>query len=82
MKKVYVGIGVLSLLFTLVQGQTPEELFDIARSNNAQVKALRQMNQAAYSRISQMGRLPNLELGVGAFVAPVETRLGPSGRPP
>ena len=60
-----------------VWAQTPDSLLQIAVANNQELQALRLSYQAALEKAPQVSQLPNPEVGVGAFILPVETRLGP-----
>ena len=77
MKRIGGIVGIWMLFSSSMLGQTPDSLFEIARSHNPQLKALGQLSLSEYARLDQVSQLPNMELGLGAFVAPVETRLGP-----
>lgn len=69
----------LSLLSygTAVRAQSPEALLDIAMESNHGLRALKQAHRAALEKGPQVGQLPNPEVGVAAYLLPVETRLGP-----
>ncbi len=60
-----------------VWAQTPDSLLQIAVANNQELQALRLSYQAALEKAPQVSQLPNPEVGFGAFILPVETRLGP-----
>ncbi len=59
-----------------MSGQQLPDLLDLARNNNLELKALHQEYLAALEKGPQVNQLNNPEIAVGAFVAPVETRLG------
>lgn len=82
MKKSSFYILLLStLLGTCLVGrawaQAPDSLLEMAVQNNQELRALKLTYQAALEKVPQAGVLPNPELGFGAFILPVETRLGP-----
>lgn len=68
---------IITFLCQMVAGQTPEELFKLAIRNNPELMALEAEYRANLERIPQTGQLANPELGLGGFISPVETRLGP-----
>ena len=57
--------------------QTPRELLEVALQGNPQRAALHMEYQASLEKIPQIRQLPDFQLGVGGFLLPVETRLGP-----
>ena len=57
--------------------QTPDELLALAVAENQQLKVLKKMYQAALEQAPQVSQLPHPEIGMGVFILPVETRLGP-----
>lgn len=59
-----------------VNGQSLPELLELALQENQELQALRLEYQAALEKGAQVRQLPNPSVAVGAFVAPVETRLG------
>ncbi len=67
----------MSCLGANLLAQSPEELLQIAVAQNQELLALKKEYQAALEKAPQVSQLPNPELGVGAFILPVETRLGP-----
>ncbi len=67
----------MSGLLTFLYGQSPEELWKMALEENQRLQALRLEYQASLEKASQVSQLPNPEVGIGAFILPVETRLGP-----
>ncbi len=75
MKKRIIIILLLSLPL-LIWSQSPRELFEISLEANAELKALKFEYQAALEKAPQVSQLPNPEVGIGAFILPVETRLG------
>lgn len=58
-------------------GQSPEALFNLAIEANQELQAMKLDYQAAVEKAPQVSQLPNPEIGIGAFILPVETRLGP-----
>jgi len=68
----------LILLFAPLggSGQPLAELLQMARNHNLELKALHLEYLAALERAPQVRQLPDPEVGVGAFISPVETRLG------
>ena len=56
---------------------TLDSLLSIALSQNPSLRVLRLEAEAGALRVDQVTALPDLELGAGAFVLPVETRVGP-----
>jgi outer membrane protein TolC len=56
--------------------QSPAELMQVVREHNRELQALHREYEAALERAPQVSQLPNPEVGVGLFPAPVETRLG------
>jgi outer membrane protein TolC len=75
MKKQIIYILLLSLPH-LLWSQSPRELFEISLEANTALKALKLDYQAALEKGPQVSQLPNPELSIGAFILPVETRLG------
>ncbi len=59
------------------RAQSPEALFQLALDNNRELRSLEQHYLAALEKPAQVSQLPNPEIGLGSFVLPVETRLGP-----
>ncbi len=68
----------LLLLFSPLvgSGQSLPELLERGRNNNLELKALHQEYLAALEKGPQVSQLPDPEVGIGAFISPVETRLG------
>ena len=66
----------LLLLPILGDGQSLSELLGIAQDQNLELKALNQEYLAVLEKAPQVRQLPDPEVGIGAFVSPVETRLG------
>jgi len=71
------------LLFLLIIGtcqpaktQSLTELLQLAATNNLELKALNESYQAARERGVQVSQRPDPTISVGAFVLPIETRLG------
>ncbi len=81
MKKIIINILlVLGIIMSVTQkthAQSPDELLQIAVAANQELQALKKEYQAALEKAPQISQLPNPEIGVGAFILPVETRLGP-----
>ncbi len=65
-------LGVSSML----SGQTMNALVKIALEENLQLKTADLEYQAAWTKPDQVSQLPDPELSLGAFILPVETRLG------
>jgi len=65
--------------FTLSAGQTQPwaTLLEELPAQNRELQALHHEYLAALEKAPQVNRLPDPELGLGAFPLPVETRLGP-----
>ncbi len=61
---------------TSSSAQSIAELSELLSGENPSLKALTQQYLAMEEKAPQLSQLPQPELGVGAFVAPVETRLG------
>lgn len=61
----------------LAMSQSPDELLEIAVASNQELKIFKKEYQAALEKAPQVSQLPNPELGLGVFILPVETRLGP-----
>lgn len=71
--------SICSLAFcmaTTSSAQSIEELSELLRVENPSLEALEQQYLAMEAQAPQVSQLPQPEIGVGAFVAPVETRLG------
>ena len=67
----------LFLMFTpALSAQPIDELASILQEESPILKALEQQYLAAAEQAPQVSQLPQPELGVGAFISPVETRLG------
>ncbi|NET36863.1 MAG: TolC family protein [Cyanothece sp. SIO1E1] len=56
--------------------QSIEELSELLSGENPSLEALKQQYLAMEEQAPQFSQLPQPEVGIGAFVAPVETRLG------
>ncbi|MEZ4848881.1 MAG: TolC family protein [Bacteroidia bacterium] len=69
----FIFVGIIT---QTVLSQSPQQLYQIARQNNPELKAMNQEHQAALTKAPQVSQLPQPELGVGGFILPVETRLG------
>lgn len=74
-------VFVLGLLFCLISKtgstQSLSELLAASDSANLELQALYHEYLAARERAPQVSQLPEPEVGLGLFVLPVETRLGP-----
>jgi len=57
--------------------QSPDDLLQQAVAANQELQALKKEYQAAQEKAPQVSQLPNPAVGVGAFILPIETRLGP-----
>jgi outer membrane protein TolC len=60
-----------------VEAQNLDEYFSIAAENNPALKAKFKSFEAALQRVPQVGSLSDPTLSFGAFISPVETRVGP-----
>lgn len=63
-------------IVTTASAQSIEELSELLSEKNPSLEALKQQYLAMEEQAPQLSQLPQPEVGVGAFVAPVETRLG------
>jgi len=59
-----------------VKTQSLSELLQLAATNNLELKALDESYQAVRERGAQVSQRPDPIVSVGAFVLPIETRLG------
>lgn len=76
--KQFINIILLLFLGTLsVNAQTLENYFREAAENNPGLKARYIEFEAALQEIPQVNSLPDPTLSFGAFISPVETRVGP-----
>lgn len=66
----------LVLLPLALTGQPLETLLDSARTQNPVILAEKSRYRAAQERGAQVSQLPDPQVNLGAFVLPVETRLG------
>jgi len=69
----------LLLLYLLPFPATSQSLNDLLQSlatDNLELKVLQQEYLAAMEKGAQVSQLPQPQIGVGAFILPVETRLG------
>jgi cobalt-zinc-cadmium efflux system outer membrane protein len=74
------SIALIMLLSSNLIVFAQEELSDLqvlAASNNPQLKSLYKQYEAAMAQVPQKSGLPDPTLGIGYFVSPVETRVGP-----
>ena len=69
--------GALLFLSVCLRAQPLDDLLLAADSANLELRALYQEYLAALERAPQVAALPEPEAGLGVFVLPVETRLGP-----
>ena len=73
----FLGLIAGWLMATLpVQAQPLAELIQLAGENNLELKALDLESKAAFEIAAQSRQLPGLDIELGGFLAPVETRLG------
>jgi len=77
MRKSVITLLFLSLLSTCVRAQPLESLKAELRRVNPELRALQLDYEAALKIGGQFDQLPDLEIGAGVFVLPVETRTGP-----
>ena len=77
MKSILHIIGLIISGLSIGYGQPPKALFDTALLYNPALRALRQEYQAELERAPQVSQLPQPELGIGGFLSPVQTRVGP-----
>lgn len=76
MKKINVILMVLWVIGSSY-AQPLETLINEAVENNLEIRALSDEYNAALERPVQVSQLPDPEIGIGASILPVETRLGP-----
>ncbi|SEQ57882.1 TolC family protein [Neolewinella agarilytica] len=67
----------LTILCTCVRAQSLDSLKAELRRVNPELRALQLDYEAAMRIGGQLDQLPDLEIGAGVFVLPVETRTGP-----
>ncbi len=75
----FCSTSICAFLFLMAapsSAQSIEELSGLLNKENPSLEALKQRYLAMEEQAPQLSQLPQPELGVGAFVAPVETRLG------
>ena len=65
------------LLSNQLTGQSLIDLLADAKGNNLTLKILEKEYYAALEKAPQVSQLPDPEVGLSAFLLPVETRLGP-----
>ena len=64
--------------FSNLQAQTQLQVYqDTAALNNPSIQSLYRQYEMVKQRAPQIGALPDLTFGVGYFISPVETRVGP-----
>ncbi|NJC25842.1 TolC family protein [Neolewinella antarctica] len=68
---------VLTILCTGVRAQSLDSLKAELRRENPELRALQLDYEAATKIGAQQNQLPDLEIGAGVFVLPIETRTGP-----
>jgi outer membrane protein TolC len=66
-----------TLLCTCVSAQSLDSLKEELRRENPELRALLLDYEAAMKIGAQQNQLPDLEIGAGVFILPVETRTGP-----
>ena len=72
-----VAIALISTLsLTSASAQSLDDLMTKAIAENLELKVLNQEYLAALEKAPQVSQMPDPEVGVGAFLLPVETRLG------
>ncbi|MFT7588308.1 MAG: cobalt-zinc-cadmium efflux system outer membrane protein [Limisphaerales bacterium] len=79
-KKVMVRLKILSLLLLLpclTSAQTLEDYIKLALEENPSVDAKESDWKAATNQIDIVSTLPDPVVGVGVFILPIETRVGP-----
>lgn len=77
MKQLLIASLLLTSLGTGVRAQPLDSLKAELRRNNPELRALALDYEAALKIGAQQNQLPDLEIGAGVFVLPVETRTGP-----
>ncbi|MBB4079401.1 outer membrane protein TolC [Lewinella aquimaris] len=71
------AVLLLILSSSSVSAQSLDSLRTLLRENNPELRALAYDYRAALSISPQLRQLPDLEIGGGVSILPVETRLGP-----
>ncbi len=77
MKHIVVILWCLTGVLHQLEAQSLDSLLQECLSDNRMLAALRTTAQAERYLPQQVNQLPDPELGINAFVLPVETRLGP-----
>jgi outer membrane protein TolC len=77
MRKSIITLLLFTLLCTGVRAQNLDSLKAELRRENPELRALLLDYEAALKIGAQQNQLPDLEIGAGIFVLPVETRTGP-----
>lgn len=77
LKSSCVFLYIVLLIGIDVHGQDLPQFISTGVNNNSGLKAKYKAFEAAISRVSQEGALPDPGLSFGYFVQPVETRIGP-----
>lgn len=75
MKRLLIGI-LWVYTATLLQGQSLENLWQMAAQQNPSLRAEFNQYLAALERVDQKKALPDPTVGFGYFISPVETRVG------
>ncbi len=76
-KRLYTGILLLTLSFSIVAQDELRHYLQVAGENNPGLKAAFNKYMAALEQAPQVSSLPDLQLAFGYFIQPVETRNGP-----
>lgn len=72
-----IAFGLIFLGNQLFAQQTLKAYQDTAAVNNPAIQALFKQYESVMQKVPQIGTLPDPKLGLGYFVNPVETRVGP-----
>lgn len=75
--QILLALGTTLIIAQQAHAQSPDELLQMAIEANQELQALKKEYLAALEKAPQLSQLPNPEIGVGAFILPVETRVGP-----
>lgn len=65
------------LCLGIAQAQTLEAYLTEAQNNSTAILAKQYQHQSALEKVTEVGSLPNTQLGAGYFIQPTETRVGP-----
>ncbi len=71
-----VTVALAIIGFHQLQGQSLDDLLQIAQDNNPKIQAYELRYSAAREKVSEAASLPDTELGAGVFVSEPETRTG------